>query len=91
MLRFYKINVSLSQIVNTLKKGDGPHYEDGIYYGCNPEIEFVGDSTDEHGYGVYQKPIIEVANKFKSGMVDNTGHSLKAILEIVKKGIPVQI
>ena len=81
----------MSQIVNTLKKGDGPHYEDGIYYGGNPEIEFVGDPTDEHGYGVYQKPIIEVANKFKSGMVDYTGHSLEAVLEIVKKGISVQI
>lgn len=91
LLKFYKINVSMSQIVNTLKNGDGPHYEDGIYYGGNPEIEFIGDPTDEHGYGVYQKPIIEVANKFKSGMVDYTGHSLETVLEIVKKGIPVQI
>lgn len=91
LLRFYKINVSMSQIVNTLKNGDGPHYEDGIYYGGNPEIEFVGDPIDEHGYGVYQKPIIKVANKFKSGMVDYTGHSLNDILSIVKKGIPVQI
>ena len=23
-----------------------------FYYGGNPEIEFVGDPTDEHGYGV---------------------------------------
>lgn len=91
LLRFYKINVSMSQIVNALRKGDGPHYEDGIYYGGNPEIEFVGDPADEHGYGVYQKPIIEVANKFKSGMVDYTGHSLDDVLQIVKKGIPVQI
>lgn len=30
LLKFYKINVSMSQIVNTLKNGDGPHYEDGI-------------------------------------------------------------
>ena len=52
LLRFYKINVSMSQIVNALRKGDGPHYEDGVYYGGNPEIEFVGDPTDEHGYGV---------------------------------------
>ena len=91
LLRFYKINVSMSQIVNTLKKGDGPHYENGVYCGGNPEVEFVGDPADEHGYGVYQKPIIEVANKFKSGMVDYTGHSLDEVLEIVKKGIPVQI
>ena len=91
LLRFYKINVSMSQIVNTLKKGDSPHYEDGVYYGGNPEIEFVGDPRYANGYGVYQKPIIEVANKFKSGMIDYTGHSLDEVLKIVKKGIPVQI
>lgn len=81
----------MSKIVNTLKKGDGPHYEDGVYYGGNPELEFVGDPRDTDGYGVYQKPIIEVANKFKSGMIDYTGHSLDEVLAIVKEGIPVQI
>ena len=91
ILRFYNVNVTMSQIVNTLKKGDGPHYEDGVYYGGNPELEFVGDPRDTDGYGVYQKPIIEVANKFKSGMIDYTGHSLDEVLAIVKEGIPVQI
>ena len=91
LLRFYKIEVSMSQLINALKKGDGPHYEDGVYYGGNPELEFVGDPSDSHGYGVYQKPIIEVANKFKSGMIDYTGHSLDEVLAIVKKGMPVQI
>lgn len=91
LLRFYNVNINMSQLVNALKKGDGPHYEDGVYYGGNPELEFVGDPTDSHGYGVYQKPIIEVANKFKSGMIDYTGHSLDEVLAIVKKGIPVQI
>ena len=81
----------MSQLINALKKGDGPHYEDGVYYGGNPELEFVGDPSDSHGYGVYQKPIIEVANKFKSGMIDYTGHSLDEVLAIVKKGMPVQI
>ena len=91
LLRFYNVNVSMSQLINALKKGDGPHYEDGVYYGGNPELEFVGNPTDSHGYGVYQKPIIEVANKFKSGMIDYTGHSLDDVLSIVKEGIPVQI
>ena len=91
LLRFYKINVSMSHLVNNLKKGDSHHYENGVYYGGNPEIEFVGDPRYANGYGVYQKPIIEVANKFKSGMIDYTGHSLDEVLKIVKKGIPVQI
>ena len=91
LLRFYNINVTISEIVNTLKKGEQPHFEDDIYYGGNPEIEFVGDPEDIHGYGVYQKPIIAVANNYKSGMIDYTGHSLDDVLSIVKDGIPVQI
>ena len=91
LLRFYKINITMSQIVNDLKKGDGPYIENELYYGGNPNIEFVGDPRDSHGYGVYQKPIINVANKYKSGMIDYTGHSFDDVLKIVKKGIPVQI
>ena len=62
-----------------------------IYYGVNHEIEYVGDLSDIHGYGVYQKPIIDVANIYKSGMIDYTGRSLDEVLSIVKQAIPVQI
>ena len=51
----------------------------------------MGDPEDIHGYGVYQKPIIAVANNYKFGMIDYTGHSLDDVLSIVKEGIPVQI
>lgn len=91
LLRFYNLDVSVDDIVNNLKKGDKPHFEGDIYYGGNPEIEYVGDPSDIHGYGVYQKPIIDVANIYKSGMIDYTGHSLDEVLSIVKQGIPVQI
>ncbi len=91
MLRYYDVEVTPDEIVNTLKKGDDPYWQKEKLYGGNPEIEFVGDPRDIHSYGVYQKPIIEVANKFKPGMVDYTGHSLNEVLEIVKKGIPVQV
>ena len=91
MLKYYGINVSPETLVNNLKKGEGVYWENGIRYGGNPEIEFVGDPRDEHGYGVYQKPIINLANKYKSGMVDYTGHSLNQVLDIVKGGKPVQV
>lgn len=91
MLKYYGVNVSPETLVNNLKKGDGVHWEDGIRYGGDPEIEFVGDPRDQHGYGVYQKPIINLANKYKSGMVDYTGHSLSQVLELVRSGKPVQV
>ena len=84
MLKYYGINVSPETLVNNLAKGDGVHWENGIRYGGDPEIEFVGDPRDQHGYGVYQKPIINLASKYKSGMIDYTGHSLSQVLEIVR-------
>lgn len=91
LLKYYKVNVTPEAIVNRLKKGDGLHWEGNTLYGGNPEIEFVGDPRAKNGYGVYQKPIIDVANYYKSGMVDYTGHSLNQVLELVKNGTPIQV
>ncbi len=91
LLRYYKINVTMEEIVEELKKGDSPYLENDTLYGGDPEIEFVGDPRSPYGYGVYQKPIIEVANKWKKGMIDYTGHTLDEVLEIVKQKIPVQV
>ena len=91
LLRFYKVDVTMEDIVSSLKKGESPYDEGSVRYGGNPELEFVGDPKDNTGYGVYQKPILEVANKFKAGMVDYTGHSLNSVLSLVEQGIPVQV
>lgn len=91
LLRYYNVSVTPEEIVERLKKGDGPYWDGNTLYGGNPEIEFVGDPRDIHGYGVYQKPIRDVANTYKSGMVDYTGHSLDEVLELVKEEIPVQV
>ena len=91
LLKYYSVNVSLDDIADRLKKGDGPYFEEGKLYGGDPEIEFVGDPREYNGYGVYQKPIIEVANYYKSGIIDYTGHTLNEVLELVKNGKPVQI
>lgn len=91
LLQYHNINVRVYQIVDRLKKGDGPYWENGILYGGNPEKEFVGDPRDIHGYGVYQKPMIEVANYYKKGIIDYTGHSLKEVLNIVSQNKPVQV
>ena len=91
MLKYYGVNVSPSTLVNNLAKGDGPYWENDKLYGGNPEVEFVGDPRDKHGYGCYQRPIINLASKYKSGMVDYTGHSLNQVLELVRSGKPVQV
>lgn len=91
LLKFYKVNVSLDELMEKLDKGDGPYNENGVWYGADPENEFVGDPRDIHGYGVFQKPIIKLANQYKSGIQDITGSSLNTVLNKVKNGTPVQV
>ena len=91
LLRYYNVNVTPESIVEKLKKGDGPYWDGSTLYGGNPEIEFVGDPRDIHGYGVFEKPILEVANTYKSGMINYTGHSFNDVLALVKQHIPVQV
>ena len=65
--------------------------KNGTLYGGDPEVEFVGDPRLKSGYGVYEKPIIDVAENFKNGIKNITGSNLDSILKIVSNGIPVQV
>lgn len=91
LLKYHGVNVTPDEIINKLKKGAAPYTLNGVKYGADPEIEFVGDPKSKSGYGVFENPIIDVANQFKSGIVKATGKSLDEILEIVKSGKPVQV
>lgn len=89
LLKFWGVPVSMKQIVDALPKGDLPYYEDGIRYGGNPYLEFIGHPSSYSSYGVYEKPIMQVASRFKLGIIDGTGMSLDEILSIVKEDRPV--
>ena len=89
LLRYWGLNISMSSVVNRLPKGDLPYYDGGVRYGGNPYVEFVGTPSSYSSYGVYEKPIIQVANSFKSGVINGTGMSLNQVLEVVKEGRPV--
>lgn len=89
LLNYWGVNVSISEVANDLPKGDKPYYENGVKYGGNPYLEFIGNPTDKYSYGVYDVPILNVANKFKSGIINGRGKSLNEILEIVKENRPV--
>lgn len=91
LLNYYGVDVSTEDIVNELKKGDRPHYEGETLYGGNPEVEFVGDPRDIHSYGVYEKPMADVANKFKPGIKNITGTDLINLFKLVDEGYPIQV
>lgn len=91
LLKYYGVSVTIDDIVSKLKKGPKPYLEDGVLYGADPEIEFVGDPRDVYSYGVYEGPIIDVANYFKPGIINVSGSSLDEVLKLVSLGYPVMV
>ena len=89
LLNYYGVVVTPDDIINALPKGSVPYTKDGITYGGNPEVEFIGNPYSLNSYGVYEKPLAEVANKFKPGITIATGTSFDEILKIVGTGKPV--
>lgn len=89
LLNYWNENVTIEEVAGLLKKGDAPHYENNVRYGGNPYIEFIGNPTDPNSYGVYDKPIEEIANKLKPGIINGRGMSLNEALQIVKQNRPV--
>lgn len=91
LLKYWGVNVSISSVVKALPKGDLPYYENGVKYGGNPYLEFVGTPSSYSSYGVYEKPILQVAESFKSGVINGTGMKLDEVLKIVSQNRPVMV
>ena len=51
----------------------------------------MGDPTKTYGWGVYEGPILDVANQFKPGMINAKGTDLDDVLKIIDSGNPVQV
>lgn len=91
LLNYYGILVTPDNIIEALPKGSTPYYKNGIAYGGNPEIEFVGNPYSLNSFGLYEKPIAAVANKYKPNIKIATGTSFEDVLNIVRKGTPVMV
>lgn len=91
LLKYYGVSVTPDSVIKKLPKGKVPYQKNGKIYGGNPEVEFIGNPYSLNSYGVYEKPIAEVANKFKPGIKNITGTNFNKILEIVGTGKPVMV
>lgn len=89
LLNYYGVAVTPDNIISYLPKVDAPYSKDGKLYGGNPELEFVGNPYSLNSFGVYEKPLAEVANKFKPGIKIATGTDFDEIIKIVGSGQPV--
>ena len=91
LLKYYKVNVTIEDIINSIKKGALPYKNNNQILGGNPEVEFIGDPRNNYSYGSYNKPIAEVGEKYKAGIVSKTNFDFKEVLNLVKNNHPVLV
>jgi len=91
LLRYYGINISPDSVISNLAKESLPYYENNTRFGGNPEMGFVGNPYTSASYGVYERPIGEVANMYKSGIQIRNNYSFQEVLNLVNSGHPVLV
>lgn len=91
LLKYNGVSTTVDDIVDNLKKGDMPYLVGSTYYGSDPEEAFIGDPRSSYSYGVYNKPLVEVANMYKSGINSRIGLSFDDMLSLVKGNKPVLV
>ena len=90
LLNYYGMDVTVDQIYDLLPMGDQPYDdEEGVRHGANPEREFVGDPRSEYSYGVFNRPIAQVAEQLMPGVKTKEGATLEDIKAILDTGNPV--
>lgn len=91
LLRYYGIQITPDEVIQRLNKDSLPYYENGVKYGGNPEVGFIGNPYSGASYGVYEKPIADVANMYKSGIQIRSGMDFQEVLNLVKDNHPVLV
>ncbi len=89
LLKYYDTDVTPEQIIEALPKGALPHDVDGTLYGTNPERAFVGDPATSYSYGVFNEPIANTAELFRSGVITKRDAAVEDMFPIISSGNPV--
>ncbi|PGT80904.1 C39 family peptidase [Bacillus sp. AFS040349] len=95
LLQYEGVNVGKMELAKNVKKDPTPmtYKNEKIYFG-NPNVGFVGDmySYNKPGYGVYNQPIEELANKYLPNRVVNlTGEDFSEVINQIKNDQPVWV
>ncbi|WP_164988993.1 C39 family peptidase [Fictibacillus sp. S7] len=93
MLQYTGINVSKMTLAEKIKKDPTPYSKKSgrIYFG-NPNTGFVGNmyTFNKPGYGVYHKPIAQLANLYlPNKIIDFSGSNFEKIYKYLDKGTPI--
>lgn len=95
LLNYTGVKVDKMTLAQQVKKDPSPYkVVNGKKYFGNPNIGFVGNmyTFSKPGFGVYNQPIKELAERYKPGRIVNlSGQSFDAVLNYVSLGHPVWV
>ncbi|MFT8322133.1 MAG: C39 family peptidase [Bacillus sp. (in: firmicutes)] len=94
-LQYYDVKVDKMELANKVKKDKTPRSikNEEIFWG-NPNEGYIGDmySYNNPGYGVYHKPVIELAEKYLHGKIVNlTGSNFENLKLYLSNKRPIWI
>lgn len=95
LLRAYGYEAEKTRTAGLLRKENRIEGENGLVYGPDPDDAFVGDPSDQGGFGVFPGPLAEALQQ----IIDSQegvhtvralyGLSERSILEYIDRGIPL--
>lgn len=92
LLNYSGQSITKIEVANNMPKSSLPYYKDGKVIGPNPSEFFIGNPFDEHSYGIYHEPIVDmIENYLPNRSLNLTGKSFDDILKVVAKGNPVMV
>lgn len=92
LLRAFDVSITKQEAANKIPRVALPYYKNGIRYGGDPNKGFVGNPYSAYSYGVFEKPILQVIDKYLPGRAEDlTGKSFNELLGVLKGGRPVMI
>ena len=91
LLKYYQVNVTVDNIVDSLPRGKIPYEVNGVLHGGDPNKEFLGNPRSSEGWGIWNKGLSGVANKFKEGIIDGTDMDFNNIYNLIRENRPVLV
>ncbi|TLS50016.1 hypothetical protein FE782_22010 [Paenibacillus antri] len=95
LLQYYGIDKNKMELAEEMKKDPTERKESAdriILYWGNPNTGFVGDITGKtKGYGIYNRPLLELLEKYIPSALNLTGRSFDEIERSISDGRPVVV
>lgn len=92
LAQYHGLEVDKKRMAAFLPKGQKPYLKNGVSYGADPRVVFVGTPEDKSSFGVYHQPVLQVLDTLFPYRAKNlTGSSLETLFGYIRQDMPVLV